>query len=316
MTTPQQPPAPPQHAPQHPQQPPVGAPAYAQQHAPQAGYWPGQAPAGGPVGYVSPIPIRKATLADALLSEWTKIRSVRSTMWTLGVMVLLVVGIGLLVAVAYSSTNGSLERTSPLSLGFFGILLGIVCVITLGVLTISSEYGTGLIRTTLTACPNRGRVLTAKAIVFFLLTFMITLVSTVLVAMADVALLGDRSSTDPTGEEWLRATVGVSLYVATLGLLALAVGTLLRHSAGAITVMLGVVLLPLVMAMFMMGETLEDLRKGLFEYSIPNQMSAFYMSAADAVTDGPTGWDPLWIMLGVAAAALAGAYASLLRRDA
>ncbi|MEU4209029.1 ABC transporter permease subunit [Streptomyces sp. NPDC026206] len=312
MTTPQHP-APPQHAPQHPPQASAGAPAYGQPSAPQGGYWPGQAPA---AGYVSPIPIRRATLADALLSEWTKIRSVRSTMWTLGVMIVLVVGIGLLVATAYSSTSSTLEGNSPLGLGFFGILLGIVCVITLGVLTISSEYGTGLIRTTLTACPDRGRVLTAKAIVFFLLTFVITLLSTLLVAMADIALLGDRSTVEPSAGEWLRATVGVSLYVAALGLLALAMGTLLRHSAGAITVMLGVVLLPLVLAMFMVGDALEDLRKGLFDYSIPNQLSAFYTTAAGAMDEGPTGWDSLWIMLGVAAVAMAGAYASLLRRDA
>ncbi|MCA6096654.1 ABC transporter permease subunit [Streptomyces sp. SCA3-4] len=321
MTTPQHP-APPQHAPQQAPQPPAGAPAYAHQaphshHAPQApgpqaGYWPGQAPGGG---YVSPIPIRRATLADALLSEWTKIRSVRSTVWTLGVMVLLVVGIGLLVAVGFDSTGNEMHEGSPLFVGFFGLLLGIICVITLGVLTISSEYGTGLIRTTLTACPNRGRVLAAKAVVFFLLTFTIMLLCTVLVSMAGWTLLEDQSSFDPSAEAWLRATVGVSLYTATLGLVALAVGTLLRHSAGAITVMLGVVLLPLVLAMFMATDALSDIRQAFFEYSIPNQLAAFYGTSADPVS-GPSGWTPLWIMIGVAAGALGGAYASLVKRDA
>ncbi|MEU1311323.1 ABC transporter permease [Streptomyces cinnamoneus] len=315
MTTPQHP-APPQHAPQQAPQPPAGAPAYAHQApqapGPQAGYWPGQAPGGG---YVSPIPIRRATLADALLSEWTKIRSVRSTVWTLGVMVLLVVGIGLLVTVGFDSTGDSMGGGSPLFVGFFGLLLGIICVITLGVLTISSEYGTGLIRTTLTACPNRGRVLAAKATVFFLLTFTIMLLCTVLVSMAGWALLEDQSSVDPSADVWLRATVGVSLYTAALGLVALAVGTLLRHSAGAITVMLGVVLLPLVLAMFMATEALSDVRQALFDYSIPNQLAAFYATSSDPVS-GPGGWTPLWIVAGVAAVALGGAYASLAKRDA
>ncbi|MER5464042.1 MULTISPECIES: ABC transporter permease subunit [unclassified Streptomyces] len=260
--------------------------------------------------YSSPIPERSAHLGDALASEWTKIRSVRSTMWTLGVMIVLMVGIGALSAVAVSASDADLGDQSILSLGFFGVLLGSICVITLGVLTIASEYGTGMIRTTLTACPSRARVLTAKAIVFFLLVFTLTTVITALVGALQIAIVGQGSS---TGEEWFRATVGVGVYVATLGLLSLAVGTLIRHSAGAITVMIGVVLLPLVLAMFMFSESLRDLQQALFEYSIPNQIGVLYDTAV--TESGPAGWDPLWIALGVTAVALAGAYASLTSRD-
>ena len=127
-------------------------------------------------------------------------------------------------------------------------------MITLGVLVISSEYGTGMIRTTLTACPSRSRVLTAKAVVFFSLAFSITTVACGLVAMADSSMLSGSGSHTPSGSQWLRATVGIGLYVALLGLLALAVGTMLRHSAGAITAMLGLVLLPLILALFMQIE--------------------------------------------------------------
>lgn len=266
---------------------------------------------GAPVAtYSSPIPARTAHLGDALASEWTKIRSVRSTMWTLGVMIVLMVGIGALSAVAVSAADADLEGQSVLSLGFFGVLLGSICVITLGVLTIASEYGTGMIRTTLTACPSRARVLTAKAIVFFLLVFVLTTVITAFVGGLQSTIVDQGSS---TGEEWFRATVGVSLYVATLGLLSLAIGTLIRHSAGAITIMIGVVLLPLVLAIFMFSESLRDLQQALFEYSIPNQIGVLYDSAV--TESGPAGWDPLWIMLGVTAAALAGAFASLSTRD-
>ncbi len=306
MTTPPQHPAPPQHAPQA-----QAAPAAAQ---PQ-GYWPGQAPLGG---YVSPIPVRRATLADAILSEWTKIRSVRSTMWTLGTMIVLTLGIGFLAAGLASSTDSAINGTPLPIFGLYGVMLGIICVITLGVLAISVEYGTGLIRTTLTACPARARVLTAKAIVFFLLTFAITLVCTALVAAVDSALLSDQVTLKPTGAEWLRATVGVSLYVALTGLVSLAVGQLVRHSAGAITIMLGVLLLPYVMAMFMFSEGLSDLRSVLIEYSIPTQLIGLYIpdSGLDAIGDGPTGWIPLAIIGGAAVVALGGAYASLLKRDA
>ncbi|MFF2012834.1 ABC transporter permease subunit [Streptomyces sp. NPDC058195] len=260
--------------------------------------------------YTSPIPVRAATLGDAIASEWTKIRSVRSTMWTLGVMIVLLVGIGVLAAVAIDATGSDVGSTPVLSFGFFGVLLGSLCVITLGVLTISSEYGTGMIRTTLTACPSRGRVLTAKAVVFFLLTFVITTVTTAVVAMLQTAIIGGEAA---GAAAWLRATVGVGLYIATLGLLSLAVGALIRHSAGAITIMIGVVLLPLVMAMFMLAQSLEDLRMWLFEYSIPNQLSVFYETSA--IDSGPSGWEPLWIMLGLTVVALFGAFLSLDRRD-
>lgn len=127
MTTPQQP------------HPAPGAPQ--QQGQPQAG--------GGfaHAGYTSPIPIRPTHIGHALASEWTKIKSVRSTMWTLTVMVALVVGIGLLTAVGIASGDTDLEGESPLAFGFFGMLLGVLCVITLGVLAVSSEYSTGMIRT-------------------------------------------------------------------------------------------------------------------------------------------------------------------------
>ncbi|MGW8061447.1 ABC transporter permease [Streptomyces ziwulingensis] len=273
-----------------------------------------QAAAGSPYpAYASPIPVVRTHLAHAIACEWTKIRSVRSTMWTLGVFVFLVVGIGLLTGFVVASSSPDQTGDTALSLGFFGLLLGSMCVITLGVLTTASEYGTGMVRTTMVACPNRGRVLAAKAIVFFLVAFAVTLVSATLVALVQVALLEDSGVRAPEGGEWLKATVGVSLYLALLGLLSLAVGSVIRHSAGAITIMIGAVLAPLVVALFMFSSSLESVQQALFEYSIPNQLSIFY---ANGLTDsGPSGWDPLWIMLGVTAAVFAGAFALLEKRD-
>ncbi|MEV6023654.1 ABC transporter permease subunit [Streptomyces sp. NPDC052036] len=263
--------------------------------------------------YTSPIPVVRTNLGHTISSEWTKIRSVRSTMWTLGVFVLLVVGIGLLVAalVAANSRTGELSGQNPLSFGVFGLLLGSMCLITLGVLTTASEYGTGMIRTTMVACPSRGRVLAAKAVVFFAVAFTVSLVSVGLVAFADVALL-DGART-PSGGEWLKGTLGISLYLALLGMLSLAMGSVIRHSAGAITIMIGLVLAPLVIALFMFSDSLDSVRKALFEYSIPNQLSVFYSNSL--TSSGPSGWDPLWIMAGVTAVAFAGAYLLLEQRD-
>ncbi|MGI5480586.1 ABC transporter permease [Streptomyces lavendofoliae] len=259
--------------------------------------------------YTSPIPVRRAHLGDALASEWTKIRSVRSTMWTLGVMILLMVGVGLLSVVAINATDTDLGDESVLSLGFNGVLLGSICVVTLGVLTISSEYGTGMIRTTLTACPSRSRVLAAKAIVFFALILLVTAVTAGLVAVAQTALVDSGTA---TGEEWLRATVGAGLFTAVLGLLALAVGALVRHSAGAITIMIGVMLLPLVAGIFM--SSLPKVQEFLFQYSLPSLLIAFY-SDSGLIEGGPHGWTPLWILCGITAVALAGAALATERRD-
>jgi ABC-type transport system involved in multi-copper enzyme maturation permease subunit len=271
------------------------------------------APGGQYPGYTSPIPVVRTHLGHALASEWTKIKSVRSTMWTLGVFVVLVVGIGLLAGTVVSNSSSDLSGENPLSLGFFGLLLGSMCIITLGVLTTASEYGTGMIRTTMTACPSRARVLAAKAIVFFLVAFVVTLAAASFVAMVQASLLEGNGARTPSGGEWLKGTVGISLYIALLGLLSLVVGSIIRHSAGAITIMIGAVLAPLVIALFMFSSSLEKVREALFQYSIPNQMSVFY---SNSLSDkGPSGWDPLWIIVGVTAVAFGGALVLLQKRD-
>ncbi|MEV3855247.1 ABC transporter permease [Streptomyces sp. NPDC050095] len=286
--------------------PPYAAP----QQPPATPDW--QAAPAGP-GYTSPIPVRRAHLGDALASEWTKIRSVRSTMWTLGVMIVLMLGIGLASAAVVSAADTTKPNSDEvLGLGFFGVLLGSICVMTLGVLTIASEYGTGMIRTTMTACSSRSRVLAAKAIVFFGLVFVLTTVLAGVVGALQVSILDVES---PDGSAWLKATVGVGLFVALLGLLGLAMGTLVRHSAGAITIMIGVVLLPLVLAMFMFSESLKDLQQALFEYSVPSQLAVLYGNAVSGSDSGPTGWDPLWIILVITGVAIGGAFATLNSRD-
>ncbi|MDT0341392.1 ABC transporter permease [Streptomyces litchfieldiae] len=294
------------------------APAPMPQHAPPA------------PGYASPIPVTRSHFGHALASEWTKIRSVRSTVWTLVIMFVLTVGVGLLFAVALSSQN---EVEMPLLAGgFFGLMFGQLCVITLGVLVITSEYGTGMIRTTLTACPQRGRVLLAKAVVFFLLAFTMTLIACTLTGLIHSSMLADQEvpyyaihdeyledsiengKLVATSGHWLGATVGASLYVSLLGLLGLGVGGLLRHSAGAITTMLGVVLLPLLTALFMVGEGLSSFREKLIEYSPLNGLATLFRIPIEGEA-GDTGWPLLGLLAGVTLAVLIAAYARLTTTD-
>ncbi|MGP4112014.1 ABC transporter permease [Streptomyces sp. 4N509B] len=327
---------PPMSSPVPPQAPPVGqvapgGPAGQPLHQGPAGP-PGPAgPAAGPV-YASPMPVRRSHLGHALASEWTKIRTVRSTVWTLVIMFVLVVGLGAVIGTVLSGED---ELNAPLlGGGFFGLMLGQLCIITLGVLVVSSEYGTGMIRTTFTACPQRGRVLLAKAVVFFLLAFVMTLAATGLTGLILESMLSGmpvdpyadpdvmKDSVDPqTGEvivpgsHWLGATVGAALYVSLLGLLGLAVGALLRHSAGAITAMIGVVVVPLLMALFMVGDGLAELREKLIEYSPLNGLASLYRIPMQGEDDA-TGWPLLGLLAAVTLAVLIGAFARVNATDA
>jgi hypothetical protein len=279
--------------------------------------------------FASQIPVQQTRLSHALRSEWTKIRSVRSTMWTLGVMLALVIGINLLIVVPLSNSS---DATVPvLAPGLFGLMLGQMAVITLGVLVITSEYGTGMIRTTFTSCPQRSRVLAAKAIVFFGVSFVTTTVACTITALVSWSAMKGKAAPylDPTtshpgvviknglttasGSEWLGATVGVGLYVALLGLLALAVGTLLRHSAGAITAMLGLVLLPLLVAIFL-PNSLDSARQNLIKFSSPNSLASLYRIPMVG-SDNQNGALQLVVLACVTVAALVAAFVTLNSRD-
>ncbi|GAA0539317.1 MULTISPECIES: ABC transporter permease subunit [Streptomyces] len=307
QAAPQMPPQAPHQAAPHQAAPHHPAPQAYQQPVPSR---PPSQPYAGMGPYTSPIPVRRTHLGNALASEWTKIKSVRSTIWTLGIMAALVLGIGLLVS---ATTNDADYRTLPTTLpGFFGTLLGQLCIVTLGVLVITSEYGTGMIRTTLTASPQRSRVLTAKALVFFALSFTTTTVSLALVAYASMGMHSGPEVTEPTSDQILGATVGAGLYVSLLGLLSLAVGAILRHSAGAITTMLGVVLLPAILPAFlMMSDSLRDLGRKMLEYSSPQSLASLFR-----IDEGlNSGWPQLSALAVVTAAAMIAAYALLEKRD-
>lgn len=270
--------------------------------------------------YSSPIPIQRTHLGHALASEWTKIRTVRSTMWTLGLMLLLVIGLGLLMTV----TVGREEYDSSpiLSFALPGALLGQLPVVALGVLVITSEYGTGMIRTTLTACPQRARVLAAKAIVFFTLSFVLTTAATALTALVNYVSFNHRAPhggydyeylhilPSASAGEFVRVTLGCGLYMAVIGLLSLAVGALLRHTAGAITTMLGVLLLPLLVAIFMPSD---NVRETLIKYSAPNLVAALH--GIPMIDDTGNGWGLLGLLSLITAAVLALAFAVHNERD-
>jgi ABC-2 type transport system permease protein len=189
------------------------------------------------------IPAPRPDLAGfprLLRSEWTKIWSVRSTVWSLAILVILGIGLDILitgVTVAHWNTIGSAAREAFAQKGIFapGLTFAQVPVCVLGVLVISSEYSTGMIRSSVLAVPRRIPMLAAKAAVFGAVSFVAgELLAFVSFPIAQ-AIIGSRLPESLGDPATFRAAIGAGLYLAVIGLFSFAIGVLIRHTAAAIT---------------------------------------------------------------------------------
>ena len=183
------------------------------------------------------------TQAHVVRSEWTKLFSLRSTRWSLFVAVLLTIGLPLLFAAVTSSHWGSMsphERANrhPLDIALAGVNLSQLAIGVLGVLVITGEYSTGMIRASLTAVPKRLPVLWAKTIVFAVVTFVLMLPSVFIAFFGSQAILSrhDILQISVSHPGVTRAIVGGAVYLMLLGIFTLALGTIVRNTAGAIAV--------------------------------------------------------------------------------
>jgi ABC-2 type transport system permease protein len=185
-----------------------------------------------------------------LLAEWTKIRSVRSTFWSLLLLILITFGF---TALFMGLTVGQWDKMDPPQRAQMiadpaGAILGsgfqlsqlTICV--LGVLVITSEYSTGMIRSTLLAVPARLPMLAAKCVVFAALVFVVAEVIAFPSFFLGAAILHSKVPVSLSDPGVLRAVIGVGLYLAMLGLFSMAIGAIVRHSAGGITGVIGFVL--------------------------------------------------------------------------
>jgi len=183
-------------------------------------------------------------------SEWTKLRSVRSTFWSIVAYFAVSLGLGSLII--WGNAN-DYSRHPQQDFDALGIALGgtvflaVLAVVVLGAMTITSEYSTGGIRTSLTAVPERMKVWAAKIIVFGLLALVLGLIGCVgsyLIAQTIYAHYGISTSFSDAGV--VRAVFGAAAYVALCGLFGMGLGFVLRNSPGAIAAGIGLLLvLPL-----------------------------------------------------------------------
>jgi ABC-2 type transport system permease protein len=191
---------------------------------------------------------RASTFGDVLRSEWVKLRSVRSTFWALTVTVVLGVGLGGVISAATAhayakmSVSGKLSW-DPTGVSQAGVAIASLAIVVLGVLCISSEYSSGMIRASLIAVPKRGRVLAAKSLVFAGVTFIVGEVTCFVAFFVGQALISGHAPHAALGDPGVaRAVAGGGLYLAALAVLSVAAGALLRHPAAAIAAMMAIVL--------------------------------------------------------------------------
>jgi len=257
----------------------------------------------------------RVNLSRVLLSEWTKFRSLRSTAWTLLATVVLTVGLGAAISAGTAARwahAGPAERLrfDPTITSLTGVFLAQLAIGVLGVLVVTGEYSTGQIRSSLTAVPRRLPVLWAKVMTFGLVSLAVTTVTSLAAFALGQRLLASTGHAAALGDPGVaRAVFGAALYLTVVGLLGIGLGAVLRNTAGAISALVGLLLVVPILANFLPSNW-----QTMVKY-LPSTAGQSIL----AVRPDPAALSP-WVGLAVFAAyavvALAAAAVLLVRRDA
>ncbi|HEV7193306.1 MAG TPA: ABC transporter permease subunit [Jatrophihabitantaceae bacterium] len=263
----------------------------------------------------TPAPATTVGFGNVLRSEWTKLRSVRSTYWTALAAALSTLAIGIIVCAQWvHEIDRHREQKDTLDAALTslnGLYLAQVAVGALGVLVISSEYGTGMIRATLAAVPQRRTLLAAKLVVFSACTFILgEIISFVTFGICQAILHRGASGVSITDGAALRAVFGGGLYVTAIGLLGFGLGALIRHTAGALSALFG-----LLFATTALADLLPtSWRNTVIEYMPLNAGSQIITTQPSHDSLSP--WQGIGVLFLYGIVALAGALALISRRDA
>lgn len=254
-----------------------------------------------------------AESSAVLRSEWLKIRTVRSTAWTLAGAFGITVVFGALLSALTNTGFHNLTKSQqlsfdPVSTSFSGGLLGQLAMIAFGVLVIGSEYSTGMIRTSLAAVPQRGTLYLCKVAVATVAALVVALVTSFVSFFVGQAALGSHSTT-LGAHDVLRALIGGGLYMTLIAVFSMGVATMLRSSMLAMGI-----LMPF---FFLVTQILAAVpgAKTVAHYFPDQAGRAVTRVVQDAGTPyGP--WEGLGIMVLWVVAAVAGGYLVLKKRDA
>jgi ABC-type transport system involved in multi-copper enzyme maturation permease subunit len=197
-------------------------------------------------------PVEGLLLWPAIASEWTKLRSLRSTIYSLFATIAITIGLGALLSWAFVhrfDRLGVAERATfdATTHSLRGVFLAQLAIGVLGVLIISAEYTTGLIRPTFTTMPQRQTVLAAKVILFGAVSLVVATVSSFVAFAIGQSILSSKHLNVALSDPGVfRAVCGAAAYLVFIGLFGLGLGTILRRTAGAIATLFGFILvLPL-----------------------------------------------------------------------
>jgi ABC-2 type transport system permease protein len=193
-------------------------------------------------------PVQRVTQLRVLRSEWTKLRSLQSTLWSMLATLLLIVGVGAgysMIRVTRPPRPGAAGGFDPTAVSLTGVSLAQFAIGVLGVLMITGEYTTGQIRSTLAAVPWRLPVLWGKAVAIAVIGIGLCAPAVVAAFLVGQSILaGARLDTSFAAAGTVRAVAGSALYLTVVGLLGLGLGVLLRSTAAAISALFGLLFVP------------------------------------------------------------------------
>jgi ABC-2 type transport system permease protein len=249
------------------------------------------------------VPRGHYRFAQVARMEWIKLRSLRSTWWALGVTVAGAIGVA--VAVGVNTKDAAADLTNN---ALAGIALGLLLTGVLGVLAMTGEYSSGTIRATLAAIPNRPLVLAAKAAVFGVVALAVGEAAAFIAFFAGGAALPDRMAAPTLGQPGvLRAVALGGVGYCLIGLLGLGLGAIIRHTPGAIAVLVG--------GVYVLAQMVAGFAPAIMPYLpvsiVANSMSAVQPVAAEGQVHFLSPWAGLG-MLALYAAVTLGAGAWLL----
>jgi len=267
------------------------------------------------VGLDLPRSAGRVSFAGAVRSEFTKIRSVRSTYWTFIAMLVVVVGFGALASYGAATHHPEGPGWDPTRQSLVGLYIGQLIIGVLGVLVISSEYSTGMIRTTLTSNPHRGVMIAAKGFVFTVIAFIASLVTAFAAFFLGQALMSSHHISTTIGSPGvLRAVIGGALFLTACGVLAFGLGLLLRHTAGGIGAMVGLLFVVTIVVSFLPASWQNDIDKWVPALAGGQLWMAEAQPPGGTPMFGP--WPSFAVLCGWAALAIVAAVALFRRRDA
>ncbi|MDT4938426.1 MAG: type transport system permease protein [Pseudonocardiales bacterium] len=263
------------------------------------------------------LPTLRVTPTRVVDSEWIKFRTLRSTWYSLGAALLIAIGLGILFSALrghdIASHGGvSLIGFDPVELSLRGMYLAQLAVGVLGVLFITGEYSTGMIRASLSAVPERVPMFAAKAIVFATATFVIAAFASLVAFLGGQAALHQyHLGVSLTSPGAARAVIGGGLYLMLIGLLALGLGFALRNTGAALTSLFGLLLVLPVLA-----EALPHSWQVHVSRYLPMPAGTAIMTTGSQHSDILAPWTGLGILALYVVAALTAGLVVLRRRDA